>query len=666
MPYLGNVPSSFNVGTYNIDNGAVTTEKIADGAVVNADVNASAAIAGTKISPDFGSQNLLTTGTATAASLIPTSSTAPTNGFFLPAANTVGISTNGSGRLFINSSGDIGLGTNSPDVFGRFYARTIGLSSSGSTAIQINSATGSTAIIDFGVNSSRTGGITSNVSRTALSTLTASPLVFETDSSERFRITSAGLVGIGTNSPSNDLDILKTASGSTTTARIGATATTGANNATLILNNGGTGNATLRFDYEGSTNRASIGVLASDQKLTFGTAGSTAMTIDASQRLGIGTTSPASTLSVGGNAPLAGAIGAVCSAGGIALSLSDNVNSSLHVRTANGGAIIGTDGGGVLRFATNGVATTDECARLMASGQWLLGTTTAVGSSNAIVIKGKSGAFNASIYLGNTANASTLIAGNTLGFIEYGSADGGVGAQVLAAADATWSSTSDCPTRLVFSTTADGASSPTERMRITNSGELLINRTTRDAAVGTGCQLQVLGTNGEWATVIRNNNASPFGLRIVHDTDANGTGNSFINCVGNATQRASIRSNGGLANFQANNADLSDLNSKKDISPASSTWNCIKHWEIVNYRYKDQPDTDDLNIGVIAQQVAQNCPEVVTVFQEYKEATEDQPAQEEQLGVKAQQMHWMAIKALQEAQVRIEQLEAKVAALESA
>ena len=40
----------------------VTSAKIVDGAIVNADVNASAAIAGTKISPDFGSQNIVTTG----------------------------------------------------------------------------------------------------------------------------------------------------------------------------------------------------------------------------------------------------------------------------------------------------------------------------------------------------------------------------------------------------------------------------------------------------------------------------------------------------------------------------------------------------------------------------------------------------------------------------
>ena len=43
--------------------GSITSTQIADGSIVNADVNASAAIAGTKISPNFGSQNIVTSGT---------------------------------------------------------------------------------------------------------------------------------------------------------------------------------------------------------------------------------------------------------------------------------------------------------------------------------------------------------------------------------------------------------------------------------------------------------------------------------------------------------------------------------------------------------------------------------------------------------------------------
>ena len=40
----------------------ITSKSIKDNEIVNADVNASAAIAGTKIAPDFGSQDPTTTG----------------------------------------------------------------------------------------------------------------------------------------------------------------------------------------------------------------------------------------------------------------------------------------------------------------------------------------------------------------------------------------------------------------------------------------------------------------------------------------------------------------------------------------------------------------------------------------------------------------------------
>jgi hypothetical protein len=149
-------------------------------------------------------------------------------------------------------------------------------------------------------------------------------------------------------------------------------------------------------------------------------------------------------------------------------------------------------------------------------------------------------------------------------------------------------------------------------------------------------------------------------LALYYDGQPNNTNDRFLSCLDNngGTARCHIQSNGGIANFQANNSNLSDLRTKKDISPAVNTWDCLKEWEIVNYRYKDQPDDAALNLGVIAQQVAESCPEVVTVFQEEKEATETEPAQEERLGVKEQQMMWIAIKALQEAQLRIETLEA--------
>ena len=56
----------------DLKDGIITSAKILDGAIVNADVNASAAIAGTKISPDFGSQNVSTSGTAATGALTVT------------------------------------------------------------------------------------------------------------------------------------------------------------------------------------------------------------------------------------------------------------------------------------------------------------------------------------------------------------------------------------------------------------------------------------------------------------------------------------------------------------------------------------------------------------------------------------------------------------------
>ena len=52
-------------GSQIADSG-ITSAKIANDTIVNADINSSAAIAGTKISPDFGSQNIITTGTLSA------------------------------------------------------------------------------------------------------------------------------------------------------------------------------------------------------------------------------------------------------------------------------------------------------------------------------------------------------------------------------------------------------------------------------------------------------------------------------------------------------------------------------------------------------------------------------------------------------------------------
>jgi len=272
---------------------------------------------------------------------------------------------------------------------------------------------------------------------------------------------------------------------------------------------------------------------------------------------------------------------------------------------------------------------------------------------------------------GGSIGSNTVVAdGDTLGAIRFDGADGtdmATGAYISAQVDGT-PGNNDLPSRLVFSVTSDSASSPTERVRINAAGAFKASLAgTYESSTSSYHELRT-NASGDWiAYFTQTTTSNPNGVLIKYTGSApNNTGSTFLYCEDNAAVRATIRSNGGIANYSANDVNLSDINAKKDIALAAGTWDCLKEWEIVNFRYKEQPDDADLNMGVIAQQIAENCPEVITVFQEAKEATETEPAQEERLGVKEQQMMWMAIKALQEAQLRIEALEAEVAALKGA
>lgn len=314
------------------------------------------------------------------------------------------------------------------------------------------------------------------------------------------------------------------------------------------------------------------------------------------------------------------------------------------------------------------------------SGRLLVGTSSTSSVSNT-VFQGRSNSTTGGALLTIARGSNNPATNEELGLIYFADSSHNGAAIIDARRDAgTWTSGTSMPTRLAFSTTADGASSPTEAMRLDSSGRLLVATTSTAAVAGVGSIHRMRSsTASTWALITENNSATPFGTCIYYSGAApNTTGSQFLYCSDTGALRLEIRSNGGIANYSANNVNLSDRNVKKDIAPAADTWDCLKEWEIVNFRYKDQADNADLNMGVIAQQVAESCPEVITVFQEAKEAKEAvldeegnelEPAQEaqpEKLGVKDQQMMWMAIKALQEAQVRIEELEAKVAALEAA
>ena len=133
---------------------------------------------------------------------------------------------------------------------------------------------------------------------------------------------------------------------------------------------------------------------------------------------------------------------------------------------------------------------------LDSSGRLLVGTSSAPtispGSEPLLVVEGSSAADTepGQICLARGNTAANLASGNGIGYVLFTDSQGGTFANIGAQADAT-PGASDYPGRLVFSTSADGASSPTERMRLDSSGNLRFNSGFGSVATAYGCRAWV-------------------------------------------------------------------------------------------------------------------------------------------------------------------------------
>jgi len=209
--------------------------------------------------------------------------------------------------------------------------------------------------------------------------------------------------------------------------------------------------------------------------------------------------------------------------------------------------------------------------------------------------------------------------------------------------------------RTAPSGTAGNAISFTQAMTLDASSRLLVNTTTSlltasHNIVGTAASDYLMGFATTFSTASQN-----YGLRVTYTAAApNGTGNPFLYASDSAALRAEIRSNGGLANFSANNVNLSDERVKTAITPAPSWLAKINAIEVVNFKYKDQTH-DDFNLGAIAQQVQSVAPELVDE-EGFGETPEDGVPL---MAIFETDLKYAMLKAIQELTTRLEALENK-------
>jgi hypothetical protein len=599
-------------------------------------------------------------------------------GIYSPGADQVAISTAGSGRLFIDASGKILVGTSSWTADNGFV---LAKSATALSAVMFIGRYDSTVTTGNGVGQINFGG---TVDETIGATLTAvadadwthgtshpTRFVFSTTPSgsatptERLRITSDGKLGLGTSSVNTKLEIA------------------GSNDAV-------TENNTLRFtDTDVSTEanqqigkiefyssdastpgagvKAYIGAFAADTTpdayLAFATQdGSVVSTpverlrITSDGKVGIGTTSVSKLLHLAANDGNAAILLARSNSG--VGSLGQVGFSTVNGTVAGIDATSVTDSNnGALRFWTTGgspvsdVTSLFERARIDSSGRLLVGTSTSPSSGDGqyakLVVQANTGGAGNGAYvsLQRGEAATTITTGEELGLIAYTDSAGNSFGTVACQADGT-AGAGDYPGRLVFSVTADGAASPTERMRIKSDGEVKINEFTSS---GVGLSVREINTGS-----------------VVINADStraqNTTWYSFYATSSSATVLQSyIRGDGAYGSRTSVYGGTSDIKLKENIEPAGSQWSDIKCLQIKKFNFIG----DGLRqIGVIAQEVEEVSPGLV-------DENIDRDSEGNDLGtvtksVKYSILYMKAVKALQEAMERIEQLETKVAVLEAA
>ena len=191
------------------------------------------------------------------------------------------------------------------------------------------------------------------------------------------------------------------------------------------------------------------------------------------------------------------------------------------------------------------------------------------------------------------------------------------------------------------------------RARI-QSGKLLVGRTSSMTFSGDPVDHQFEQiTNNGYTMGIHADQAEQRGLAIYFTPSK--SANPFIGARVGTSWKFILRGDGDCENANNSYGGISDISLKENIVDASSQWNDIKNIKIRNFNFKASTGYDThKQIGVVAQELETVCPNLVDVSTEHG-----------MKNVAYSVLHVKAVKALQEAMTRIENLEAEVAALKA-
>jgi hypothetical protein len=545
-------------------------------------------------------------------------------GIYRPGSDQIAISTGGTARLFVDASGNVGVGTSSPatklEVAGgttlaaRFtitgnnnpsgdgVVASFGAGGPGDPAVTkgayVNVGASSVGNVYFGCDSGYPGIIRIKTdfpgTRDLITIDPAGSIAFLPAGNERLRITGAGNVGIGTTSPQGLLSIYK---GSTAAGIARAT------RYSLPFADGGNNGISIEIGREG--NNSNVG--AAIQMAVANYSGSSASYI--------AFRTSAATVDTSTD------------------------TSQERVRIDDSGRLlVGTSSARSNFFNTSWTPRSQiEGTSDTTSAQALICNSSDIYSSSIQFAKSR----------GATIGSNTVVQANDyLGSIGFQGSDGTEfvsGASIEAFVDGT-PGANDMPTRLVFSTTADGASSPTERMRISNAGGSAHFATQSGAG---SAVLEINASSGAGTT--------DYLLWATHSATTVFTGTVALRAY----------TNGNVQNINNSYGAISDVKFKENIVNAGSQWSDIKSLQVRKYNFKEETGQQThTQIGLIAQEVELVSPGLVNESPDRDDEGNDLGTVTKSVNYSV--LYMKAVKALQEAMERIEALEADVAQLKSA